>query len=414
MAEQDPPSLSRENAALRRAVAELTVLNEIAREIGALSDLDAVLRAIVERSIAAVSADQGVITLVGEAGTPDAVHTLIRSRAEATAEPAVHVDAHLVELVRQRGAPLRLNVPGGALALAPLLARGRLVGVLAAHCRTGAFSDEDERLLGIIAGQSAQVIENARLYEEERALLQVREELRVASEIQTRLLPAAPPALPGYDVAGRTLPARRVGGDFFDYIALGERRTAFCVGDVSGKGLPAALLMASAQAALRGQADAARSPAETVARTNWQVYRSIRRGSFLTLFYAELDPETHRLRYVNAGHNRPLLLRPSGAIEELREGGVALGLVPRAEYAEGEVTLGAGDLLLLFSDGVTEAADAGGRPFEEAQLAEALRTLAGRPAQEVLDGLLARVRAHTGDDDAHADDVTLLVIARQT
>jgi phosphoserine phosphatase RsbU/P len=424
------PTLARlqaENRSLRRAVAELSVLNDISREIGALKDLEGVIRTIVEKSVAALGADQGVVTLIPDESVPVAT-TYVRSIGDPADRTPFHLDAPLIGRMQLHRVPLRLGPDDrqelqrmlvaqagiGALLSAPLLVRGRLVGVLAVFRREGgaAFREEDERLLSIIGSQSAQILENARLFQEEQVLLRMQGELRVAYDIQMRLLPDAPPDIPGYAVAARTIPAEEVGGDFFDFIPLGESRTALCVGDVSGKGLPAALLMANAQATIRGQADAARAPAETVERVNWQVYRSVKRGRFLTLFYGELSPETHRFRYVNAGHNRPLLRRRSGEFEELRVGGVALGLMPRAPYTEGGVELRPGDALLVFSDGLVEAVDTRGEPFGEARLAEALAEAEGEPAGPLLEAVLRRVRDHARGAPPF-DDLTALALTRR-
>jgi phosphoserine phosphatase RsbU/P len=418
--------LQAEVESLRRAVAELTVLNDISREIGALADLDAVLRRIVERSVAALNAEEGLITLVEDTGE-DVGTTLVRSLATSADRTPFHLNEHIVGWMQLHHRPLRVSRPADdprlqfitsdddieALLSVPLLVRAHLIGVLTViNCKDGdSFSEADQRLLSIIGIQSAQIIDNARLYEEEKRLLTMQEDLRVASEIQKRLLPDAPIPIPSYELAGRMIPAHQVGGDFFDFLPLGTSRTALCVGDVSGKGLPASLLMASALATIRAQADPERAPAKTMARVNQQIYRSVRRGNFLTLFYGELWPDEHRFRYVNAGHNRPLLLRQDGTVQELREGGVAIGMLPAADYEEGEVDFQRGDVLLIFSDGVIEAENALRQPFGDERLVEALREHARLPAEELVAAVVERIRAFTGDAPPF-DDITLLALAR--
>ena len=425
--EPDLHRLQREVEALRGAVAELTVLNEISREIGALVDLDEVLRRIVDRSVAAVQAEEGVITLVDDDPVA-AGQTLVRSMATDVERGPFHLNEHLIGWMQLYRKPLRLEHASTderfrlvaaegrveALLSVPLLARARLIGVLTVCNRKGggSFGEADQRLLSIIGSQSAQIIENARLYEEEQALRRMQEELTVAFQIQKRLLPEAPPVIPGYDIAAITLPAQAVGGDFFDYIAIDPSRTAMCVGDVSGKGLPAALLMATSQATIRGQATAEQAPAGIVARVNGHIYRSIKRGRFLTLFYGELLAEGHRFRYVNAGHNRPLLLRRGGELEDLRIGGLAIGAIADATYREGEVQLHAADVLLIYSDGVTEAMNTEREEYGLDRFAAVLRRNATAPAGDLLDAVIRDIEAFAGDA-APSDDITLLAIIRR-
>jgi sigma-B regulation protein RsbU (phosphoserine phosphatase) len=270
----------------------------------------------------------------------------------------------------------------------PLLVRARLVGVLTAfNKRAGggptdgaaAFNAEDERLLAIIASQSAQVLENARLAEGERELLRMQEQLRLAADLQARLLPSAPPEVLGYDVAGWSLSSEAVGGDYFDFIPLEDGRLGFAVGDVVGKGLPAALLMANVRATLRGQASGSNAAA-CLERANALLHGSTSRREFVTLFYGVLDPVRHRVRYANAGHNRPLLLATGKAPARLETGGLALGMVSSCAYEEAEVAIGPGDLLFVYSDGVTEAMDADREEFGEARLAAVLEGCRDAPA----------------------------------
>jgi len=184
-----------------------------------------------------------------------------------------------------------------------------MVGLITAFNKKVAegYSNDDQRLLSIIATQSAQVIENARLLEEEQALMQMQKEMQMAYDIQVNLLPKTPPILTGFDLAGISIPAQIVGGDYFDFIPVEENRLAICLGDVSGKGLPAALLMANLQATIRGQTLLKPLPKDCLNRSNKLLYQSTDRQKFATLFYGILDSENHQLCYSNAEHNRPFL-----------------------------------------------------------------------------------------------------------
>ena len=423
----DPDALRRENERLRRAVEELSVLNELAAELGGARELEAVMQTVVRRSLRAVSAEQGVVTLLEEE-MADGGRTLVREAVTSAGRSVLRLEQGLLGWMLHHRRPLRLDDPAAnplfrpaadspalrSLLAVPLLVRSRLVGVLTAFNKTPAedeFTPEDERLLSIIAAQSAQVIENARLREDERALLLVQEQLRLAAEIQTRLLPAAPPEVPGYDVAGWTLSSEAVGGDYFDFIPMTDERLGLAVGDVVGKGLTAALLMANLQATLRGQAAWTDSAAACLTHANALLHASTSRREFVTLFLGVLDPAAHRLRYANAGHNRPLLLRPGAAPEVLPTAGLALGLSRSATYGEAEVSLGPGDLVVAFSDGVTEAMGPERELFSDERLEAVLSGCAGESATGVIERIAEAVRRHAADTP-QSDDVTVLALRR--
>jgi sigma-B regulation protein RsbU (phosphoserine phosphatase) len=292
--------------------------------------------------------------------------------------------------------------------------RSRLIGVLAVYNKKhdGLFREEDQRLLSIIAAQSAQIIENARLYEEERSLIRMREELRVAERIQAGLLPEKPPFVEGYELAGMSLPAQNVGGDYFDYLVVDSTHVAVCVADVSGKGLPASLLMSNVQAALRSRVTAGESPADFLTAVNGLLRRSMNRGSFVTMVYGILDSESHRFTFANAGHNRPLLKRSDGSVERLQTAGLALGLVPEPVYPLDSITLDRGDELLLYSDGITEAMNAGGEEWGEERLRSFLSERLSTAADELLGELTATVGGHRASMQQQ-DDMTLVLVRRR-
>jgi len=241
----------------------------------------------------------------------------------------------------------------------PLMVKSELKGVLTAYNKKGGggFSEDDQRLLAIIAMQSAQVIENARLYEEQEAYMRMQEEVRLASRIQLDLLPKEPPAIPGYDIAGRSIPAQMVGGDYFDFIPMEQNHMAICLGDVSGKGLPASLLMANLQATLRGQSLHPIRVNERVERANRLLYRSTDPEKFATLFYGVLGLDDNKLTFSNAGHENPYLFSGGNETKRLSTGGTVLGVVDNFPYDEEVVQFDQGDVLVIFSDGITEAFD---------------------------------------------------------
>ena len=244
------------------------------------------------------------------------------------------------------------------------------------------------------------------------------EDLAVAREIQQRFLPQSLPGLAGLDVAGVSIPSREVGGDLFYWFTHEDGSLGFTLGDVSGKSVPAALLMSNVLAGLRAQALMRIELSQTLGRVNQLIFDQIEPGRFVTLFYGEVDPLRGELHYASAGHNPPLLLRAGGTIEWLRDGGVPLGVLANATYATSTVRFEPGDTLVVYSDGVTEAegpAEAAlpGEPgmFGEDRLAATVAAQAGRPSRVMLDGVLSAVDVFARGTP-QADDITLVVVRR--
>lgn len=284
--------------------------------------------------------------------------------------------------------------------------------------QTGQPYEADEvEFVSALGALALTSVENARGVADRIERERLEEELRLARGIQERLLPQELPAVAGADLAALNLPSRFVAGDYFDAAILSEHRLGVAVADVSGKGIPASLLMSNLQAAIQVLQDSLAagtiSLAQATARINNVVHRNTGLTTFITFFWGIYDRRDGRFRYVNAGHNPPLLVR-DGAVEKLEEGGVLLGVLPDAPYAEGEVTLAPGDVLVLYTDGVTEAWSASDPDDEygEDRLLEAVRAHRDAPAQSVLDAVRADVRRHTGGGPLD-DDLTLLVLKRE-
>ena len=295
-----------------------------------------------------------------------------------------------------------------------LRTRREIVGVLLLGEPRGRdrFSHADQQVLGSAAEVFALMIENARL--NDRALEQekVRRDLALAAEVQRRLLPPSPPSCAAATLAAFTLPARGVGGDFYDFVELAGQRTGIAVADIAGKGIAAALLTSVVQASLRvitGEGDIA--PATLAARMNRFLQRSTASNGYATFFYAQLTADGRRLRYVNAGHNPPYLLRRTATgvdVRELSLGGTVLGLFPDVTYEDAEVDLLPGDLLVVFTDGLPEARNPQGEELGEEPIKDLLRHAAGAPAGDVAALLTAHVRDWIAGAEQH-DDVTFVV-----
>jgi sigma-B regulation protein RsbU (phosphoserine phosphatase) len=232
--------------------------------------------------------------------------------------------------------------------------------------------------------------------------------LERAREIQQSLLPKEIPQLPGFEVAGAWQPASTVSGDYYDVLRLDDHRLVICIADVVGKGVSAALLMANVQAAVHAFASDSESPAQVCCKVNTLLHENIATGKFVTFLYGILDGEMHTFQYSNAGHLYPILVS-GGSIRMLERGGAVLGVFPAWPYEDSTIEMRAGDRLLLFTDGITEASDANGQEFEEAGIATfamANRTLS---AKDLNSRLLAQVTSFCGAQ--FRDDATLLVIA---
>ena len=234
------------------------------------------------------------------------------------------------------------------------------------------------------------------------------QEIEEAREIQKGFLPKEIPQIEGYQVAGAWQPALVVGGDYFDVLRFSPGHVGFCIADVAGKGIPAALLMSNLQATVRGIASETVAPAELCEVVNRAICRNIAPDRFVTFFYALLDAGTKQMTYVNAGHNSPMVMRRDGTCIRLGEGGDVLGLFPEGRYKQGEVVLQTGDRILLFTDGLTEALNTGEEEFGE----QRLQALLGEHDERGADSLKEKIRRSVSDfcGDVFADDATFIVM----
>lgn len=418
--------LQEENLHLKRAVEELSVINDLARAISASLQPQEIIETIIRRSLRAVNGEQGVITLVEET-SGDGMKTLVRATLSSSQHEQFHCNQALLGWMHLNKSPLLMkdvhtdsrfqgvkwDASIHSLVCVPLMIKSALKGVLTVynHKPQGGFTADDQRLLAIIASQSAQVIENARLNEREKQLVKMQQEVKLAARIQAGLLPKSAPLTPGYDIAGKSTAAEVVGGDYFDFIPVEGSKIAICLGDASGKGLPASLLMATTQATLRGLALLGQPTGEAVRRANSLVYQSTDPEKFVTLFYSILDPGAHSLRYANAGHDHPYLISGPSDLRRLSAGGVPLGMLEDFQYQEEVLPLAPDDVLVICSDGVAEAMNRGGELFGDDRLREVLlRKRKGR-ADEIVEEILTAVRGHaTGVPQA--DDITIVVVKR--
>ncbi|MBI5083886.1 MAG: SpoIIE family protein phosphatase [Acidobacteria bacterium] len=276
------------------------------------------------------------------------------------------------------------------------------------------YSRSDRRLLETVATQTALALENSRLTREVAAEAARRErihrELEIAREVQERLLPRRPPPVPGLECAGHCRPAQSIGGDYFDFFLTPASHLTAVIGDICGKGVPAALLMAGLQASLRGLcAGGVAGLGDLMSRLNRLVFDSTPRNRFATLFCCQWDPAARTLRHSSAGHAGAVLLRHGGEVEIPAARGLALGLVPHAVYPSAELTLQPGDLLAVCTDGVLEAMNHAGEEFGDARWLAAVRACSSLPPSEIIARVIADVDAFAAGADQH-DDITVIVL----
>ena len=354
---------------------------------------------------------------VPQAEFRDAATTIERLRREA--EPArvyfedegSWVNAELPEGERRELATLDPRL------LLPLSVKDKLLGVLSLGEKRSEepYSGTDLRLLKSVAAQTGLALANAQLTtaiaEEVARRQKMSCELEIAREVQERLFPQRRPEVVGLDYCGKCRTALGVGGDYYDFLALPDGKLGIALGDVSGKGIAAALMMASLEASLRAEASRAGSNlAAMIGRVNQMLFDASSEDRYATLFYALYDPATRLLTYVNAGHNAPMLFRQRGNVERLDEGGgPVVGLLPECAYEQAEASLGPGDMLLMYTDGITEALDPTLEEWGEKRLIAAASALRCRSSEDVVAGIVQAADAHAAGA-SQSDDMTLVVL----
>jgi serine phosphatase RsbU (regulator of sigma subunit) len=277
--------------------------------------------------------------------------------------------------------------------------------------RLAAFDARDVEILRFFADAASISIEKAMLHRQLLEKERLERQLKTASEVQTSLLPAAPPKIPGYEIAGLCLPTYEIGGDYYDYLSLPGKRLGVVIADVSGDGVPAALVMAAFRANLRSNAHRDLPPAQMALNLNRTLPDFSAHAHFVTVIYAILERETGLFRYATCGHPRPLLFRTSGEVEMLEVAGIALGIFDDVTFPEGETVLAPGDLLLLYTDGVVEIKNPAGEFYSLDGLREIVQKYHALPAAELIQEIIRATSEFSGSA-FYRDDFSLVVIRR--
>ncbi len=432
----DDPSDSRvSHASGLMDLRPLTTLLDRLRGLGSSRVLEEVLVLVMDSAIDATGAERGFIMLAN--GKGELEFKIARARGKVTLSgrsfaTSQKIPQEVFETGRERiVADLRDSDLAGehlgtvALGIRHVLctplrvvryleqssteADQRPIGVLYLDSRERGqlMSTSARTALEAVAGEAASALESARLYREATEKARIERELQLAAEIQRALLPEPLQSGPHFDVAAASIPCRSIGGDFFDYFNLATGTFACTLGDVAGKGPPAALLTAMIQGAFAAQVTSTESPAVLMEQINRSLIRRAIQSRFVTVMYGVLGPDG-RLTYTNAGHNPPILTG-RGGLRRLETGGLILGLFPNATYEEETLQLEDGDTLVIFSDGVTEALNAAGEEFGEEQLLACIEAHRGSPPEILLDKILTAVRTFAAGA-VQNDDVTTLVL----
>ncbi|MDD5198604.1 MAG: SpoIIE family protein phosphatase [Terrimicrobiaceae bacterium] len=356
--------------------------------------------------------------------TPIAVESYVRLHAVKPGEGLIgaawqNAEPHLVAsdleaLNLHRDRSLQL----GSALIGPLIYRRKCLGVLAVTALPGAtpFTDADVKVFRTICEQSAFALYNEVVYLEANEKKRLDHDLEIAREIQSILLPSDPPPVPGYEISGLNIPARQVSGDYFDYLVIDDNRTGIAIADVSGKGVPASLIMAMCRSVIRSHASTQTSAAEVLRRVNRQLYPDIKEDMFISMVYLILDAHSNVVRMARAGHDPPYVYRAAtDSIENLNPKGMALGIDSGEVFdrvcADFEFTLEPGDYVLLYTDGATEALDAEGDEFGTERLVHSLKASASGSAASVIRQLTDDLKSFVGTYPQH-DDITLIAIRK--
>jgi sigma-B regulation protein RsbU (phosphoserine phosphatase) len=411
------------------SVDRLALLCRLSQAFNSSLDLDEVLNRVMDEVIASMHAERGFVML----RDPDGQMIFRAARGmdrETIDRPEFQVSRSVVERVAREGLPIhtsdaqtddRFSMRQSVQSLGlrsilcvPLTIKDAVTGVVYVDNRlqAGIFTQDDLELLSAIASSAAIAIENARLYRVAVEKGRMERELQMARQVQASLLPREMPQVPGWEFAARWQPAREVAGDYYDFVPLHEGQTGLVIADVSGKGMAAALFMALTRSIIRACAGRTPSPADGIAHANQLICADSSGGMFVSLFYGLLDPTSGRLTYVNAGHNPPLLYRrEQDQLSGLAPTGMILGVLEGAPFEQRTVQLHHGDLVLLYTDGVTEATNAQGEEFGEERLRGTLHSKRQAPAAETVVALEQAVAKFVGATSAF-DDITIAAVRR--
>jgi len=405
-----------------RQARTLVLLNEIARELTSILNLDELLKRMAELLSRLIDYQMFSILLLDSSGEKLQHRFSLRFRENihlkhdialgqgVVGYAAQHKEAVLVPDVNKDSRYIALNPETRSELAVPLIYKGKVIGVLdLEHTRRAFFTDDHKRTVTTLAAQVAIAIENAQLYEQiARQEQRLERDLSLARELQFRLLPQVLPKIANLDVAAKFVPARQIGGDLYDFMSYSLSRTAMVIGDVSGKGAPAAIYAALVSGILRSHAPIEPAPAEMLSAVNFSLGERRIDGQFVSLIYAVWDDQALTLRVANSGLPRPIYCH-DGKIVIIEATGLPLGLFDDADYDEFSFNPKPGDVFVFFSDGILDAQNKARELFGRSRLEKIVTTSCPLSAEAVVDAIFKAVCEHAGNEDAF-DDQTVVVI----
>jgi sigma-B regulation protein RsbU (phosphoserine phosphatase) len=418
-----PPTTDMNKTQVMQGSPQMYALIRAGRELAGHRPLGELFQVILDLSVDAVCAGRGVLMTLEDGALEVRAHrgegfqisSTVRDRVLQEKSSLLVRDAQLDQALRDHMSIVEQKVR--SMLAVPLQTNDRVIGLIyvdSPHL-IREFSREDLNLLTVMANIAAIRIEHARLNEIEEAEHAMAKDMEQAAQIQRGLLPSKAPEVAGMDIAGKTSACKTVGGDYYDFLPFPDGRVAMLVGDVAGKGVPASLLMSSLQARVQVLFEEPDDLARKVARLNKIICSNCPDNRFITFFMTVANPATGELVYTNAGHNPPLIVRASSkdgqGFESLGGGGMILGILPMAAYQESRAVMECGDVLVLFSDGVTEAANPADEDFGEERLAALVASMRDQPANDIVNAIHNAVGEFTEGAPA-ADDITVVVARR--
>ncbi len=423
---QDPKA---EIKKLQTAVTELSSLNDIASAIGASMAVEDITEIIIDKSLRHIDASQGAVFLLdAKQDLNQNLQTFIRKTNDSQQEMPIHFNMNLTGWMIKHKKILMINSPDEenplsnidlnslgikSILASPLLTNNGLIGVLAIFNKSGdsSFSEKDRRFLGILGTQCSQVIEGARLRDEEVKLIALKEELQIAKSIQQSFLPANDSFENLEFIWGQNNPAREVGGDFFDILKLDENRIFVSIGDVVGKGVPAALLMANVMAIERAQLKNIDSfSLDRLAISLNQVLCDLNKpNQFISALFGIVDISSGLFEFINAGHLPPIVIENNGKITFMKEADIVLGILENNSYKSQKINISNDSALFLYTDGITEAINESVEEFGIDRLIDVLKVNHQDNAQKICTSVLQGLEKFRGKTEQN-DDVTMIAI----
>jgi len=409
----------------RRVARERQLLFEVGKKLASSLDVDSSLKMILDSVRDVIGFNAGGVYLLEE--DSESLYTVYAEGycEEEGLDVALKFGRGLVGWVAKTGEPLIVpDVTQNEIyvnchhetrseIVVPLRIENRVLGVMNLESnRPAAYDEGSLELLTALAGQAAISVERAVLHEKMLSSQQIQAQLSVARQIQLTFLPKQDPQLAGYDISGINIPSGEVGGDYFDFIRIIDQHTGIAIADVSGKGIPASLIMAAFRASLIAEIRNNYTISTICGKVNRLLTESLEEGNYVTAFYGVLDSKNHVFTFANCGHNYPVWLSTDDTVGYLTEGGLPLGFSDDSAYEERPVSLRPGDLLLFYTDGVTEAADNQGAEFGLERLLAALRRSRHLPAREIHRRIYDEVREFAGERHVF-DDLTMIVLKRE-